>query len=213
MTSLYSDLGINPDATPDEIKKAHRKAVKRTHPDSAGDTDREEFERVQRAYVVLADPAKRARYDETGQVDDQPDNTMSMINEFIRIAFQKALQEAKDRYKNYDMIAHTKRNLAFMRRNAEEEARLTRELMPRKEDLLKRLKVKPGTAFDPIGNMIREELNVLRKQEQAANQGMAGLDAAIAHLEHYGFEFEPMQTPESPSSPFRYLGAYRVDDL
>jgi curved DNA-binding protein CbpA len=62
--TLYEILGLSPDASASEIKAAHRRAVKAHHPDVGGDAQR--FEEVQRAYSVLSDPERRARYDQTG---------------------------------------------------------------------------------------------------------------------------------------------------
>lgn len=57
----YSTLGVNRDATPDEIKRAFRKLASQHHPDKGGDTQR--FQEIQAAYDVLGDPEKRRQYD------------------------------------------------------------------------------------------------------------------------------------------------------
>jgi DnaJ-class molecular chaperone len=73
MMDYYKILGVGKKATVEEIKKAHRRRSRETHPDKAvaGDYDAhrdnaEEFRRVQRAYHLLSDAAARQRYDETG---------------------------------------------------------------------------------------------------------------------------------------------------
>lgn len=68
--SLYEELAVPPDADADAIKAAYRAAAKRAHPDNAETGDRDAFERVARAYLVLSDPQKRARYDESGDIGD-----------------------------------------------------------------------------------------------------------------------------------------------
>ena len=64
---FYKDLGVSPDATQDEIKKAYRKLARDLHPDAnPGDAKAEErFKAVSEANAVLSDPAKRREYDET----------------------------------------------------------------------------------------------------------------------------------------------------
>ena len=66
---FYDILGVKKDATADEIKKAYRKAALKYHPDrNPGDKEAEEkFKEAARAYEILSDPDKRARYDQFGE--------------------------------------------------------------------------------------------------------------------------------------------------
>jgi curved DNA-binding protein len=57
----YATLGVNKEATPDEIKKAYRKLASQHHPDKGGDTTK--FQEIQTAYDILSDPQKRQMYD------------------------------------------------------------------------------------------------------------------------------------------------------
>jgi molecular chaperone DnaJ len=65
---LYSVLGVDKKASPDEIKKAYRKLARKYHPDNnAGDKQAEErFKEISAAYDVLGDPDKRKQYDRGG---------------------------------------------------------------------------------------------------------------------------------------------------
>jgi molecular chaperone DnaJ len=62
---LYSVLGVDKKAPPDEIKKAYRKLARQYHPDrNPGDAKAEErFKEVSAAYDVLGDADKRKQYD------------------------------------------------------------------------------------------------------------------------------------------------------
>ena len=64
----YEVLGVNKDASADDIKKAYRKAAMKYHPDrNPGDkTAEEKFKEAGEAYEVLSDADKRARYDQYG---------------------------------------------------------------------------------------------------------------------------------------------------
>jgi molecular chaperone DnaJ len=65
---LYSVLGVDKKASPDEIKKAYRKLARKYHPDTnPGDKQAEErFKEISAAYDVLSDPEKRKQYDRGG---------------------------------------------------------------------------------------------------------------------------------------------------
>lgn len=64
----YEVLGVNKDASAEEIKKAYRKSAMKYHPDrNPGDKEAEEkFKECGEAYEVLSDPDKKARYDQYG---------------------------------------------------------------------------------------------------------------------------------------------------
>jgi len=67
-TKLYDQLGIKPDASQDDIKKAYRKSALKWHPDKNKDnpTAAEKFKEASQAYEILSDPEKRKLYDQYG---------------------------------------------------------------------------------------------------------------------------------------------------
>lgn len=63
MKDYYRILGLKPDASFDEIKKAYRTLAKRYHPDSSHHLSSEgRFIEVNEAYEFLADPVRRSGY-------------------------------------------------------------------------------------------------------------------------------------------------------
>lgn len=64
MQNPYQTLGVNRDATADDIKRAYRKLASKHHPDRGGDT--KTFQDIQTAYDTLSDPQRRAAYDNPG---------------------------------------------------------------------------------------------------------------------------------------------------
>jgi molecular chaperone DnaJ len=63
----YSALGVERNATADEIRSAYRKLARQHHPDVSTSTDGSaRFKEITEAYEVLSDPQKRQRYDMFG---------------------------------------------------------------------------------------------------------------------------------------------------
>lgn len=64
----YKIMGLERDASADEIKRAYRRLARKYHPDVSKEADAERhFKEVQEAYAVLKDPEKRKAYDQIGQ--------------------------------------------------------------------------------------------------------------------------------------------------
>jgi len=69
MSDYYKLLGVNREASDDEIKKAYRKLAVKYHPDkNPGNSEAEEkFKEISHAYEILSDPQKRTQYDQFGE--------------------------------------------------------------------------------------------------------------------------------------------------
>jgi DnaJ-class molecular chaperone len=110
--SHYETLEISKGASEEEIKKAHRRLVKKYHPDKEGG-DEERFKAVQKAYEVLSDPEKRKEYDSfsekfnfkgydfqrRGHTKEQWKKTEDVFNRY------------RDRQKGYLLNAYTTANV------------------------------------------------------------------------------------------------------
>ncbi|KAK4935499.1 DnaJ-like protein [Elasticomyces elasticus] len=88
-TSYYDALGVKPDATELEIKKAYRKLAITTHPDkNPGDeTAHERFQAVGEAYQVLSNKETRAAYDKYGKEKAMPSQGFEDPSEFFSMIF------------------------------------------------------------------------------------------------------------------------------
>ena len=65
----YEVLGVNKDASEDEIRRAYKKLAVKWHPDKHPDNKKEaeeRFKEISEAYSVLSDPKKKNEYDNGG---------------------------------------------------------------------------------------------------------------------------------------------------
>jgi len=82
----YKILGVNKNASIDEIKRSYKELAKKYHPDMAGPNgDAEKFKEISNAYSVLSDDSKRKQYDMFGT--DQPGTGSAGYNQGFRGGF------------------------------------------------------------------------------------------------------------------------------
>jgi molecular chaperone DnaJ len=70
----YDSLGVNRDASDEDIKKAYRKLAMKHHPDRNPDSKdaEEKFKEIKEAYEILSEPEKRRAYDAYGHAGVNP---------------------------------------------------------------------------------------------------------------------------------------------
>ena len=69
--NYYSLLGVSHNASDKELKVAYRKAARKYHPDIYKGINKDHFKRINEAYSVLKNPAKRSEYDNRQRIRTQ----------------------------------------------------------------------------------------------------------------------------------------------
>ncbi|EAU38055.1 conserved hypothetical protein [Aspergillus terreus NIH2624] len=111
-TDLYDVLGVQNDATPEQIKSAYRKQALKHHPDKAPAESKEEanhkFQQIAFAYAILSDARRRQRFDLTGSTaeavdEDENFNWVDFYREQFSSAIDTgALDQLKQEYQGSD---------------------------------------------------------------------------------------------------------------
>ncbi|KAF9892158.1 hypothetical protein FE257_002564 [Aspergillus nanangensis] len=107
-TDLYDILGLENNATPEEIKSAYRKSALKHHPDKAPAESKDEanqkFQQIAFAYAILSDEKRRRRFDLTGSTaeaihEDDDFDWMDFYREQFSSAIDvNALDQLKQEY-------------------------------------------------------------------------------------------------------------------
>lgn len=201
----YDVLGVEPSATPSEIRKAYRAKAKTLHPDQGGGT--EAFQDLGEAQRLLLDPERRARFDRTGEVDGtEADNAESQAMDVIASILENALTKVDgDDLVKQDMVAGIVRTINMRITGLEEALEDADEEIAKLRALGRRFKRRRKG-----GNLIRRMLDA--KAEAASRQRGEYVRQLVAHrralvlMEGYTFDFDQPAQQQAWASAFSLLG-------
>lgn len=179
--SLYDDLDISPDADAPAIKAAHRRGVKKHHPDKPGG-DRDAFEKVQRAFIVLSDPERRAKYDRDGDAEAKPDHRAERALKIAIMAFVGALNAG-----GRDLIFDANVRIEELLKQAEAGARQSEADVERMTKAKARLNYR-GKGDDFLGTMLNKEIEAAKANALRIREEMQILVEAQKRLASYHFD-------------------------
>ncbi|CAI2371612.1 unnamed protein product [Moneuplotes crassus] len=100
---FYQMLGVDRDATDQDIKKAYFEKAKTHHPDVAGQDSSSEFnfEQISEAYQTLKDPKRRKMYNLTGLSSDEQGEDFISFREEAKKARKRSNKQANEMFKDY----------------------------------------------------------------------------------------------------------------
>eukprot|EP00930_Biecheleria_cincta_P003544 TRINITY_DN104483_c0_g1_i1.p1 TRINITY_DN104483_c0_g1~~TRINITY_DN104483_c0_g1_i1.p1 ORF type:complete len:549 (+),score=143.70 TRINITY_DN104483_c0_g1_i1:126-1649(+) len=133
-TKFYKLLEVDKGAGDNEIKKAYRKLAVKHHPDKGGDP--EKFKEITRAYEVLSDSDKRAKYDKYGEEgldNDGPGDAGDIFEAFFGGGGRRAGGGQRRRQKTKDVVQNLKVTLEQMYAGATKKMAITRQVIDKKK--------------------------------------------------------------------------------
>ncbi|MEM3859708.1 MAG: DnaJ domain-containing protein [Candidatus Micrarchaeaceae archaeon] len=108
MTNYYEILGVDRNASIDDIKKKYRELAKQYHPDVNKDPEAvNKFKQITEAYEVLVNKSKRAEYDNIS-------STSSPFNFDFRFRFKDIFKDIINPKNNLDVDIHLSYTISFL---------------------------------------------------------------------------------------------------
>ena len=194
----YETLGVNPSATPEDIKKAFKAKAKKVHPDAGGNT--QEFQKIQRAYQVLEDPTKKAQYDQFGEAGEQSIERQAEAN--LTQMFVQALESGN--IARLDIVEEVRNSIFQGLKKFEEKSKRAHEKADKFRDAIKRLKKKsPGNSF--LTAAIEAQIEACINQSKACAFEMEKGEKMVEMIDDYEWVVDKEPEP-SPWSSYGFGG-------
>mmetsp|Transcript_51429 Transcript_51429/g.95145 ORF Transcript_51429/g.95145 Transcript_51429/m.95145 type:complete len:512 (-) Transcript_51429:151-1686(-) len=133
-TKFYKLLEVEKSASDADIKKAYRKLAVKHHPDKGGDP--EKFKEITRAYEVLSDSDKRAKYDrfgEEGLDGDGGGDPSDIFESFFGGGGRRGGGGGRRRNKTKDVVQPLKVTLEQMYNGVTKKMAITRQVIDKKK--------------------------------------------------------------------------------
>ena len=184
----YSVLGLGKDATPEEVHQAFRDKAKTAHPDTGG--DEEAFKTLTNAHLVLKDPARRKRFDETGEADETADNPDIAAWNIVGGMIQAILAEDKDAA-TIDLVDAMKQQLMVIIGKVDSVIAKMDRAAKRATKLKTRFHRK-SKGDNMLSRMTEHQLIELERSKAKALQQSAPHRRALELISDYRFDVEKM---------------------
>lgn len=183
----YAALDLPRDATPADVKRAFRRKAKKHHPDAGGSA--KDFDTVVRANLVLSNPARRARFDHDGVIDETSPNLdpLREAKDLIVTFFLQAAEAPGDIFQ-HDMVAAARKNFEHHIAELTNAKTQQQAKIRKRQKIVDRLKHKDANDF--VRRAIRFETQNLERNLVEIDRQVQIRRDAILLLQDYRFEQE-----------------------
>jgi len=179
MNNPYEILNVNKEATPEDIKKAFKKAAKKNHPDKGGDQIK--MQEINKAYALLKNQDLRDKFDRTGQCDDHVDNKQSQIAQVVASIVEQMIMQNPNSVKAFltDLEFNNKKTIEV------DNSKLLSQ-RSKIETLQRRILKKPDK--DIIGIMLNNKISDLNMRMKVNEEKLDNIIKAINFVKEYSFK-------------------------
>jgi len=189
---LYAALDVPRDADHAAIRRAYRLKARDTHPDTPNGS-KASFALVKLAHDTLTDEQRRARYDQTGEAEENPvDNSRAQLMEMLATGLEMAMQHLYERSKppiQSDMIRLMKDSLRKMRSELTKAIHEFQKNVDRSKELLGRWSTDGENIMEVI---VVNRVRHLEAQIALLTSRVAVVDQALGVLDRVRFTADPV---------------------
>lgn len=187
MSNPYTILGLNKDASKEEIKEAYKKLAKLHHPDKGG--NEEMFKLIKSAYELLINEESINHFDETGEV--LKNDFTQRFNNFIEKVVVPSIHQILN-VGTVDVIKHIGNAVKQVSTELQIAYKGIEENKTKLSEVLSRLQSKSVS-----DQLLTESLeNVLQKDEyrlKSIQSDLKFLDKCLEIIKGYGYKVDSVQ--------------------
>lgn len=201
----YEELGVDKDATPDQIKDAFKRLAKEHHPDLNGGDD-SKFKPVKAAYDLLNDPKAKKDYDDFGFVpgDEHSQLRKRAMAECTKL-FGAVLEEADpDKLHRVDLIgimSHmAMQELEGHEKTVKDLDALAKRYKKALKVITKRMKRKPAVKRDIFAMSLEQNIAKVEAAKAQAGMHVNLWKEVMDVLTDHEFEYEKESRASSTTS-------------
>ncbi len=196
----FQTLGVDKDATPEEIKKAYRKLSKKHHPDTnkGSKESHNVFVDISIAFKMLTDPDERKMYDERGYTSDLSDNELKALEGIYSMFSQYVDQQINSMGFGGMMDDPRKMIESKLKINLQQFENLIKQFEEQIVKLEKfKIKIKKETIKAPKTNLLEKaidaQIRAMDEQILPNQRNKIIAEIAIEYIQDYEFSFEDRQ--------------------
>lgn len=193
----YAELGLEPGADKETIKRAYRKRAKKAHPDAGG--DKEAFQRLALAHEILSDDDRRARYDQTGDTGEDG-GTKKDLNLLTQLVLSCANDMQSPEFE--DLVEIVRGQIMTISDNLMSKGVEAADKSQKLSAIAKRLRRK-GNGENFLSVLIEQQASWAKETAERHRAEVERADRMLKLLEDFTYETSLMQFAPNGPSPFQ----------